>query len=304
MVENLSPFGKFFEFKSNFSYVMKGVNGILVVGLRDFSPGKTSAALALIRFLREKNVNVCGFKPKAGNNVWYDFDTVYEVLNQCRLYGMDAKLLKENSQTDLPEEVISPVHRLWGMPPINMEKTIVEVPYFIVDRATLCETRHVQRHYVIVNESFPFEHGIENLVDGLCQKAYGVIHISGLDELNRISGLYDRAIYEANKMIESEHELIVYESYSNNALPWNGIKKCISLVIAVEPGRIYAYDADKYLAGVELREGLRKEVTANDICALLKPLKIIKVPPYRSRELHEKLKEKIDSIIKDYIENF
>lgn len=287
-----------------FSYVMKGVDGILVVGLRDFSAGKTSIALALIRFLREMNVNVCGFKPKAGNNVWYDFDTVYEALNQCRLYGMDAKVLKENSQTDLPEEVISPVHRLWGMPPLNMEKTIFEVPFFIVDRVTLCENLNAQRHYVVVNESFPFEHGVENLIERLCQKASGVIRISRLEELNRVSGLYDRAIYEANKMVESEHELIVYEGYSNNALPWNGIKDWISLVIAVEPGRIYAYDADKYLAGVQLREGLRKEVTANDVCGLLKPLKVIKVPPYRSGELLEKLKEKIGSVLKGYFETF
>lgn len=279
--------------------VMKSIKGILIVGFREVDSGKTTVALALLHHLRERGINACGFKPKAGNSVWYDFDIVYEALMQGRLYGKDAKILKRKSQTELPEEVISPVHRLWSIPPADYETVILEVPHFIVDRITICKNHY--EHYIAVNKTLPFEYGAEHLIDRLCRKASKVIHVTRLKDLNEISNLYEKAIESAHRVISHRHDFIVYESYSNNALPWNGLEGKVELVLAVEPGRIYVYDSNKYFLTLQLMKGFRKEVTTNNVRGLMKPLKIIKIPPYRSSEVLEKTKERIQEILSDLI---
>ncbi|MCD6470052.1 hypothetical protein J7L29_04555 [Candidatus Bathyarchaeota archaeon] len=278
--------------------VMKSDKGILVVGFREVDSGKTTVALSLLRHLRENGVNVCGFKPKAGNSVWYDFDIIYEALMHGRLYGKDAKLLRKESRTELPEEVISPVHRLWSILPADYETVALEVPHFIADRITFCKNRY--EHYIIINKTLPFEHGAECFIDRLCKKAARVIYVTGLKDLDEISDLYDKAIESAYERISRKHDFIVYESYSDNALPWKGIEGKVSLILAVEPGRIYVYDPNKYFLTLRLLEGFRKEVTTNNIRGLIKPLKTVKISPYLSSELIEKMKKKIDEILRDF----
>lgn len=272
--------------------------GILIVGFKEVNSGKTTVALALLRYLRENGVNACGFKPKAGNNVWYDFDIIYESLMQGRLYGKDAKLMRGESQTELPEEVISPIHRLWSMPPVDYETAFPEIPYFIIDRITFCRNHY--EHYIIINKTLPFEHGVECFINRLCQRAARVIYITGLKDLNEISNLYEEAIESAYKTISQRYDFIVYESYSDNALPWNGIEGKVDLVLAIEPGRIYLYDPSKYFLTLRLLKGFRKEVATNNIRGLIKPMKTVKIPPYRSIELIEKMKEKICEILYDF----
>ena len=267
---------------------------VLIVGLRESSSGKTSLAQAMLLYLREKGFKACGFKPKAGNNIWYDYDVIHEALSKGRLYGKDAKLLKTASGTDLPEEVISPIHRLWTLPPL--EKTVFsEVPYFIADRITVCDGGCSD--HIVINDALPSELREEELVQKLCQRSVKTHHVSTLDELNSVvNHYYDYATQKAYEKIAEEHEIVVYESYANNALPWTGIRK-LDLVLATEPGRVYAYNSHKYLSAVELSRNLRKEITANEVCELLKPLKILKIPPCTSDKLVEKLKEKISELL-------
>jgi len=272
--------------------------GVLVVGFREVDSGKTTVALALIRYLRENGIDACGFKPKAGNSIWYDFDIVYEALMQGRLYGKDAALLKRESQTELPEEVISPVHRLWCVLPADYEAITLEVPHFIADRVTICKNNY--EHYVIVNKALPFKHDAENLINKLCQKATAVIYVTGPNDLNEVSGFYDEATDKAYEVISRRHDLIIYESYSDNALPWSGINGRIDLILGVEPGRIHVYDPDRYFLALQLLEGFRREITVNRIRGLIKPLKTIKVPPYRSGEVIDKMKEKMQEILHDF----
>lgn len=99
---------------------MKALRKFLIVGLKELEAGKTTVARALLLCLREEGIKACGFKPKAGNTLWYDYDTVYEALSRGRLYGKDSKLLREASDTNLPEELISPIHRLWATPPHHL----------------------------------------------------------------------------------------------------------------------------------------------------------------------------------------
>ena len=271
------------------------MHSIMVVGLREKDAGKTVVAQAVIEYLKEKGVNVCGFKPKAGNSFWYDYDVVYESLLQGRLYGKDAKILKNSSKTDLPEEVINPIHRLWvensTYIPIN------GLPSFLVDRVTISEDG---KFFIVINrlelEKYP---ECEKFLENLCLNAEKIFEVSDVCRLNSIiKEYYDKAVELAYKRIKQDYDIIVMESYSDIALPWDKIEN-VKNILAVEPWHIYLYNPDKYLTAVKLSTKLRKEgeISTLQVKQLVKPAKEVKVAPSRSREISRKLKEKIEEIL-------
>lgn len=105
----------------------------------------------------------------ACNSIWYDYDVVYEALSEGRLYEKDSKLLKKASGTDLSEEVISPVHRLWAVPPQSVKTKLSEVPQFITDRVTLCDGE--ERDVAVLNDAWSLKHAGEKLLENLCRRA-------------------------------------------------------------------------------------------------------------------------------------
>lgn len=270
---------------------MKTLRRFLIVGLRELDAGKTTIAQALLLYLRERGVKACGFKPMAGNTLWYDYDVVHEALSQGRLYGKDAKLLREASGTDLPEELINPIHRLWAIPPHHLKRDFVKLPYFIVDRVTLWGDK--PKETVVVNDTLPFKYGRARMVGKLYKSETEVLHVKTPRELNEVVDRhYNNAIEYAHRIIVAEHDALVYESYTDVALPWKGIRD-LDLVMAVHPGYIQAYDPDRYLLALDLSANLMQEERTKKVVKLLKPIKTVMVPPYRSGEIIKGIKRKL-----------
>jgi predicted P-loop ATPase/GTPase len=267
----------------------------LIVGLKEVDAGKTTVAQALLLYLRERGVKACGFKPKAGNILWYDYEVVYESLSHGRLYGKDSKLLRIASGTDLPEEIISPIHRLWATPPHHLKEKMAVLPYFIVDRITLWNDK--PKEICVINDSLPFPYGAEGLVANLYKLETEVVHVRTRSELNKITNkLYDKAIALAHNVLKAEHDTLVYESYSDIALPFKSIKD-LDLVLAVQPGYIQVYDPDKYLSALSLSKSLLREERTGNVVSLLKPAKTVRVPPYSPEEIIDGVKRKIRQLI-------
>ncbi len=276
---------------------------VLIAGLKEKDAGKTSLALALLAYLREKGFNACGFKPKAGNSVWYDYDIVHEALSQGKLYGKDAKLLKAASafgsmaDTAMEEEFINPIHRLWAEPPLVA--TITQIPYFILDRVTLWFKEGV-RNFVVENESLPVEYRCNDAdFENLRAKAFGIYRVRDLNMLNVLTEeYYDLAIELAYKRMVEQHEYVIIESYSDIALPWKGLKD-LDAVFGVKPGHISVYDPDKYLTAVQLSASTysKEELATSRIVDLVKPIKEVRVPPFRTEEMVQRLKEKIQGLL-------
>jgi len=269
---------------------------ILIVGLKGQDAGKTTLALALLAYLREKGFNACAFKPRAGNNVWYDFDVVHDALSQGRLYGKDATSLKAASAfsaTDDPllEECINPIHRLWMEPPrIN---SMSQIPGFIIDRVTLWY-KDGARNLVVENETLPAMYKCsDTLLAQLRANASEIYHVRDLNTLNKLTEeYYDLAIELAYKKVVAQHDCVVIESYSDIALPWNGLN-ILDAVIGIKPGRISAFDPQKYLAAVQIAASTysQEELPTARIIELLKPLKEVNVTPCRSEKLSRGLQE-------------
>jgi len=275
---------------------------ILIVGLKRQDAGKTSLALALLTHLRDNGYNACAFKPRAGNNVWYDYDIVYEVLSQGRLYGSDAARLKAASALGSEdkanmEELINPVHRLWAEPPLINPGT--QIYGFIIDRVTL-EFKDGERTLVLENETLSVKYRCPAwLLAPLRAKASSIYHVHDLTTLNTlIKDYYNLAIELAYKKIIEEHECVVIESYSDIALPWNGLKD-LNAVIGIKPGLIAAFDPKKYLAAVQIATSTysQEELATAKIIELLQPLKELRTTPFRSEEVVQGLKEKIHILL-------
>jgi predicted P-loop ATPase/GTPase len=280
---------------------------VLIVGLKEKDAGKTSLALALLAYLREKGFNASGFKPRAGNSVWYDYDVVHEALSQGRLYGKDAKLLKTASaygsevgvaNANLIEEFINPFHRLWAEP--ARIDPISQIPYFILDRVTLWFKEGV-RNLVVVNEALPVEYRCDDkLFIKLHARASSIYHVRDLNTLNKLTGeYYDLAVELAYSKMVEQHDYVVIESYSDIALPWKGIKD-LDIVFGVQPGQISVYEPRKYLAAVQLSASTysQEELATSKIVELIKPIKEVRMPPFRSEEIMQGLKGKIPLLLR------
>ncbi len=270
---------------------------ILIVGLRDRDAGKTSLATALLAYLCECGYSACGFKPRAGNSIWYDYDIVEESLSAGRLYGRDAKKLKLASGCEEKEEFINPFHRLWSEPP-HIDP-VTRIPYFIVDRITLWHKRSEPTNIVVVNDALPGEYRYdESLFQGLYDSATHIFHVRDLDTLNKLtSEYYDLAAELVFGMMDKSNDFIVIESYSDVALPYSGLND-LDAVIGIKPGEIRIYEPEKYLTAVQLEATIRTgELSTACIEELLKPVRVIKVPPFRSDSIPQELKKRVRAIL-------
>jgi predicted P-loop ATPase/GTPase len=272
----------------------------LIVGLKEKDAGKTSFALALLAYLREEGINASGFKPRAGNSVWYDYDVLHEALTQGRLYGKDAKLLSSASayssvSTAQIEEFINPIHRLWAEP--SRINPISQIPYFILDRVTLWYKDGV-KNLVVENEALSADYNnadFRNIRDN----ASTIYQVRDLKTLNTITEkYYSHAVELAYKRMLVQHEYVVIESYSDIALPWNGLND-LDIIIGVKPGQMRIYEPKKYLAAVQLVATTysQEEISTARIVELIKPSKVVNVPPFRSEELLQALKAKIPLLL-------
>lgn len=275
---------------------------VLVAGLKEQDAGKTTLALALLAYFREQGFNACGFKPRAGNSVWYDYDVVHNALSQGRLYGKDATRLKAASEFgsasgSVMEEFINPIHRLWAEP--SRVDPISQIPYFIVDRITLWFEEGVQ-NLVIENEALPAEYKCNDAIFRILRtKASSVYHARDLNMLNKLTGdYYDLAVELAYRKMVEQYDCVVIESYSDIALPWKGLND-LDAVIGIRPGLISVFDPKKYLTAVQLAASTysQEELATSKIIELLKPIKEVKVTPFRAGEIMQGLKEKIHLLL-------
>lgn len=242
---------------------------IVLVAGRCEDAGKTSIACAVLSFLQEQGIASCGFKPKAANSFWYDYGLVRETLEEGRLYGQDAAMLRRHSSPLLPEEVINPVHRLWAER--AHDAPYGGLPSFIADRVSLPD-----EEMLVVNTS------LSGADDALAMvrrssRASRVEEIVSVDALNRlVERCYGEAIAAAAERIGEAAGCMVCESYARVALPWLPLTP--DVVLVVEPGRVTAYDGAAYADAASLIQF--REATTERVVELLRPAARVSLPPF------------------------
>ena len=242
---------------------------ILVAGNATVDAGKTTFTRGLLTTLGGRAI-----KPRAGNNWWYDHQTVRRALDDGRLFGADAEQLADAHSNAVRPESVNPFHRLWQPAPyapgdgliggIDME--------FVLDR--------VGNHFVVnaqatlpgaVSEALP-------LADATVVRTLPELNDAMRERhLPRLQG------FEA--ALEGEPTLIV-ESYGDIALPTASI--AYDCVAVVEPGRVRYYDGDRFTRVAQAvssspREGSMEPVVP-DVIRELEPFADLPLPPLRDSQ--------------------
>jgi predicted P-loop ATPase/GTPase len=235
---------------------------LLVAGAARVDAGKTTFSTGLVHHLAGR-----GFKPRAGNDHWYDHGDVRRAVSAGRLYGTDATRLAAASAADPRPEAINPVHRLWRPAPgpgkgllgrENREFLVDRVPDGLVVNGTVDLPADVR-------EGLPLE---DATVVGSLETANGVMaerHLPAVEALAEDVAAADRA---------------VVESYGDVALPIEGVT--FDAVAVVEPRRVRVYDGERFTRTCEVAAGSAREgqleTTVEDVVSLTDPVASTELP--------------------------
>jgi predicted P-loop ATPase/GTPase len=212
---------------------------LLVVGGDRVDAGKTTFAAGLTAFL-----GTTAFKPRAGNDYWFDHDDARHALAGNRLYGKDAARLAEASAGELTPEELNPLHRLWRPAPRpgtgllgNSDRE------FVIDRVG--ET-YVYNGTVelpsLVREELPVEQALAVSSIAEFNEVMETHHLSALD---RVTARIERTTQP------------VVESYGDVARPLRNVEP--AAVACVEPRRARIYRGDRYAKACSVASGGSRE---------------------------------------------
>jgi predicted P-loop ATPase/GTPase len=224
---------------------------LLVVGDARVDAGKTTFAAGLLASLSD----AVGFKPRAGNDYWFDHDDVVSAVDAGRLYGKDIATLVDaavdSSNRELREERLNPVHRLWRPTPDRTGLLGEQGRTFLVDRVTTPEGP-----WFVVNGEAE-DAGL--VPDRLCESLPldGAPRVRSVDGFNEL--MTDRYLPAFERVTDqiTETDPAVVESYSDIALPVEGIE--FDAVAVVGPTRAKIYDGQRYLKACEVASGSARE---------------------------------------------
>jgi len=208
---------------------------LLVTGGARVDAGKTTFSVGLL-----ERTGAVGFKPRAGNDYWFDHDDYGRAVEQGRLFGKDAKRLADASAADVAPEDVNPVHRLWRPSPGGGSGILGQDDReFVVDR--------VGDGYVVNGTVEVPESARERL------PLADAPRVERLDEFNRL--MSERHLPAQRALLEdvAAADRAVVESYADVARPLREVDP--DAVAVVEPGRVRVYDGRRYRKGCEVASG-------------------------------------------------
>jgi len=215
---------------------------LLVAGSDRVDAGKTTFSVGLL-----SRTSAQGFKPRAGNNYWFDHDDYQRATSEGRLYGKDAKRLAAASPGDVTPEEINPIHRLWHPSP-GAETGLLgkENQQFVVDRVGR-PSAETGVEYVV--------NGTVDLPDSVAERlpvadAPRVTSVADFNDLMRV--MHVEALDSLATDIAATDRAVV-ESYGDIARPLDGFEP--DAVAVVEPGRARFYDGRRYAKACEIATG-------------------------------------------------
>ncbi|TMT86622.1 ATPase [Haloterrigena sp. H1] len=244
---------------------------LLVVGADRVDAGKTTFSAGLL-----ERTGAVGYKPRAGNDFWFDHDDCRRALADGRLYGKDAARLSAADGRGRPPERLNPVHRLWQPSPGGGSGLLGRNDReFVADRIG----RDPDDALFVRNATVEIP---DPVADAL--PLSDAVPVETVAEFNDLA---EREYVPAFDRLATEIEdtdIAVVESYSDIALPLSSLNPAqVAAVAAVEPGRVRVYDGDRYCRACEIassspRDGaIEKRVP--DVLDYLEPLERVSLPP-------------------------
>jgi predicted P-loop ATPase/GTPase len=261
---------------------------LLVAGASRVDAGKTTFTTGLL-----DRLDGVGFKPRAGNDYWFDHDDYRHAVEEGRLYGKDAERLAAASTADqsstgnravpgdagafTPED-LNPLHRLWRPSPGPDTGLLGQAHReFVLDR--------VGESFVVNARADVPASARENL------PLSDAPEVESVEQLNEITRQLHLPMFEgfADRIQKVQAETgrsAVVESYGDVALPVRGVS--FDAVAVVEPGRVRVYDGDRFLKACEVAGGTPREgqleVHTDDVTDLTDPKATASLTPLSSAD--------------------
>jgi predicted P-loop ATPase/GTPase len=244
---------------------------LLVAGGTTVDAGKTTFSTGLLA-----TVGGVGFKPRAGNDYWYDHGDFLAATRDGRLYGTDARRLAAAGDGDHEPEAINPVHRLWRPAPGGGTGLLGRADReFLVDR---------------VGDAFVVN-GCADLPEEVAERLplSGATVVEDLREANAVrEKRHLPAIRALTEPIRAS-ELAVVESYGDVSLPIRTVE--FDAVAVVDPGRARVYDGARFAKAHQVavggpREGYLEE-PVEDVVELLDLVETVRLPALAKERRHD-----------------
>jgi len=239
---------------------------LLVAGGSQVDAGKTTFSAGLVA-----HTGAVGFKPRAGNDYWYDHDDVHAAAEDDRLYGKDARTLASVSPGTLAPEDINPVHRLWRPSPGPDSGLLGQTDReFLLDRAG-------ERYVVNDTLSLP-----DALVDTLPLE--NAVSVESLEAFNAAMEQYHLPALSALAGTVADTSHAVVESYGDIARPLQRMDP--DAVAVVQPRRVRIFKGRRYMRACEVatrspQEGTLEE-RVSDVIDFIEPVAVTDIPTLSS----------------------
>lgn len=214
---------------------------LLVAGGSQVDAGKTTFAAGLAA-----HADAPGYKPRAGNDYWFDHDDVRHSVADGRLYGKDVRTLA--ALDDGRPELRNPVHRLWTPAPGSGTGLLGRT-----DRAFLCDRVTVDgADEFVVNDTVDLPPMVREFLP-----LDGATHVSTLADFNAVMADRHRAAFDGVADRVAAEDDVVVESYADIARPLDGFVP--DAVAVVEPARLRLFEGERYAKACEVASGSAHE---------------------------------------------
>lgn len=252
---------------------------LLVAGGDRVDAGKTTFSIGLCA-----EIGARGYKPRAGNDYWFDHDDYRRAVEAGRLYGKDAKRLAAASPGEVEPEEINPVHRLW-LPTPGRGTGILgqDGRQFVCDRVRLpgpaAPETTADGDVYIVNGSVEVPDSARDQLP-----LAGAERVTSLPAFNDLMARLHRPATDQLADEVAAADRAVVESYADIARPLTDL--VVDGVAVVDPRRCRVFDGERYLKACEVasgsaREG-RLEERVGNVLELIEPVATVKLPALES----------------------
>jgi len=198
------------------------------------TPARTTFSVGLL-----ERIGAVGFKPRAGNDYWYDHDDWARASGGGRLYGKDAKRLVGASPLVADPEDVNPIHRLWHPSPGGGSGILGSE-----DRSSSSTRRRPVRRQ---RNGLASRSGPRATATGRCT------HRLVTRSVQRGHGPTARSGAQSLAVEIEDAQRAVVESYGDVARPLADL--AADAVAVVEPTRAKMYDGDRYAKACEVATG-------------------------------------------------
>lgn len=252
---------------------------LLVVGADRVDAGKTTFSVGLL-----ERTGAVGYKPRAGNDFWFDHDDCQRALADGRLYGKDAARLSAADGRGRPPEALNPVHRLWRPSPDGDSGLLGRRDReFVVDRIG----RDPDDALFVRNVTAEIPDAIADALP-----LSDAVPVETVAEFNDLAEQEYVPAFERLATEIEDTDVAVVESYSDIALPLSSLDPAqIAAVAAVEPGQVRVYNGDRYCRACDIASSSPRDGTIEkrvpDVLDYLDPLERVTLPPLGADERND-----------------